>query len=447
MEKILKNLRYRLKYHIMGKQGWINDPNGMIYFKGYYHVFFQHSPHDSKWGPMHWGHVRSKDLIHWENLPIALFPEAEDGCFSGSAIEHDGKLFLLYTAHHELKGEVVSVVQEQNLAYSEDGINFVKYEGNPVIKAPMLNNTADFRDPKIWSDGHKFYCVIGGQTLDKRGQVLVYESDDIYHWNFKQTLAQASEASKEGYMWECPDYFEINGQKILIISPQGIKEQDERFNNLFQCGYFIGREENGKLTYQPDSFQELDYGHDFYAAQTLLAPDGRRILIAWMAMWEQDMPEQVDGWAGCMTFPRELIIKDDQIFMRPVRELALLEQEVILEEILSNYQMTYANRSLEIETFASEASDFDLTLSYGESDLNLSYQNGKLFLTKTGYPSRVFTRTLKTTNFKILCDTSSVEIFFEEGPVFSERLYGVGETKLKFNSVKPLKMKVTSLEL
>lgn len=164
-------------------------------------------------------------------------------------------------------------------------------------------------------------------------------------------------------------------------------------------------------------------------------------------MWEQDMPEQVDGWAGCMTFPRELIIKDDQIFMRPVRELALLEQEVILEEILSNYQMTYANRSLEIETFASEASDFDLTLSYGESDLNLSYQNGKLFLTKTGYPPRVFTRTLKTTNFKILCDTSSVEIFFEEGPVFSERLYGVGETKLKFNSVKPLKMKVTSLEL
>lgn len=447
MEKILNNLRYRLKYHIMAKQGWINDPNGLVYFKGYYHVFFQYYPHDAKWGPMHWGHVRSKDLIHWEDLPIALFPEDEDGCFSGSAIEHDGKLFLLYTAHHDLKGEITSVVQEQNLAYSEDGINFTKYEGNPVIRVPLSDNTENFRDPKIWSDGNKFYCVIGGQTLDKRGQVLVYESDDIYHWHFKKTLAQSETADKEGYMWECPDYFEINGQKILMMSPQGIKAQGEHFNNLFQCGYFIGQEKEDKFLYPANSFKELDQGHDFYAAQTLLAPDGRRILIAWMSMWEKDIPEQADGWAGCMTFPRELTIKNGKLIMQPIREIENLERDIIVEKTLTKYQEQYAQRCLKIDLSSQEVSDFELSITFGESKLQLCYQKGQFILSKPDYQARTLTCELSKLKLEVLCDTSSIEIFCEDGPVFSERLYGVGETKLQFNSTNPVKMKVTTLEL
>lgn len=134
-EMTVTNQRYRLNYHLMAKSGWINDPNGLSYFKGYYHIFYQYYPYDSEWGPMHWGHARSKDLVHWETLPVALTPgESEDGCFSGSAIEYDGKLWLIYTGHHYTDPtDQEQFYEDQNLAYSTDGIHFTKYEGNPVL--------------------------------------------------------------------------------------------------------------------------------------------------------------------------------------------------------------------------------------------------------------------------------------------------------------------------
>ncbi|AQU50428.1 hypothetical protein ARA01_10285 (plasmid) [Leuconostoc mesenteroides subsp. mesenteroides] len=182
----LNNTRYRLGYHIMAPSGWINDPNGFCYFQGYYHIFYQHYPNDSKWGPMHWGHARSKDLVHWESLPIALTPgdkEDEDGCFSGSAVVYNGKMYLIYTGHHYYgDGDSDHFWQNQNLAISEDGIHFEKYENNPIISQAPEDNTQHFRDPKVWYNNGKWYLILGSQNKQELGRVLLYKSDNLIDW-------------------------------------------------------------------------------------------------------------------------------------------------------------------------------------------------------------------------------------------------------------------------
>lgn len=148
-------MTYRLKYHVCPEHGWINDPNGFSYFQGYYHLFYQYYPDEPIWGPMHWGHVRSKDLVHWENLPIALTPgDKEDlhGCFSGSAVEYNNRLYLIYTGNIYDDPEHITFHQNVNIAWSEDGIHFHKYENNPVISEPPDDNTYHFRDPKVWRE-------------------------------------------------------------------------------------------------------------------------------------------------------------------------------------------------------------------------------------------------------------------------------------------------------
>lgn len=173
----VKNERYRQKYHIMPPQGWMNDPNGLCFFKGYYHVFFQYHPASAEWGPMHWGHVRSLDLVHWENCPIALTPgdsEDKDGCFSGSAVVKDDKLYLIYTGHNYLTGTKKQEVWEnQNIAISEDGLRFQKYVKNPVITTPPSDNSTDFRDPKVWFEDGLWYMVLGSQSKKARRQSFV----------------------------------------------------------------------------------------------------------------------------------------------------------------------------------------------------------------------------------------------------------------------------------
>jgi len=160
----LTNSGYRLGYHIAAPAGWINDPNGFCFFKGYYHIFYQYHPYSASWGPMHWGHARSQDLIHWENLPTALTPgdpEDKDGCFSGSAIVKDDRLYLIYTGHHYYPGDndPEHFWQNQNMACSDDGITFTKYKHNPIIALPPKDNTQHFRDPKVWQIGRNYYLL------------------------------------------------------------------------------------------------------------------------------------------------------------------------------------------------------------------------------------------------------------------------------------------------
>lgn len=184
----ITNKRYRLNYHITTPSGWMNDPNGFSYYQGYYHIFYQYYPYSSKRGPMHWGHYRSQDLVHWEELPIALTPDSpedKDGCYSGSAIEKDGRLYLIYTGNHYYDvNDHSRFYQTQNVAFSDDGIHFTKYSGNPVIALPPTDNSQHFRDPKVWQDGNEYYIVVGGQDKKGLGRAITYKSTDLLHWDY-----------------------------------------------------------------------------------------------------------------------------------------------------------------------------------------------------------------------------------------------------------------------
>lgn len=451
------NNRYRLNYHLMPTSGWMNDPNGFVYFKGYYHIFYQYYPYDSQWGPMHWGHARSKNLIDWERLPAALVPgdkEDEDGCFSGSAIVKDDKLYLIYTGHHYyVKNDPDNFWQNQNLAFSEDGINFTKYENNPIIANPPKDNTIHFRDPKVWEHNGKYYVVIGSQNQEEVGRILMYESEDLLDWVFKGVIAESKSSKIEGFMWECPDLFRLNGKDILLLSPQGIESENKKYLNLFQTGYFVGQLDYDQVSYERDKFTELDHGHDFYATQTMLAQDGRRIVLGWMDMWEAKMPEQVDGWAGALTLPRELTLVDDHLYMNPVEEVKELRTDKCVDGSIKNTKYLLAklgkkeielNIDSQLEDWEGNIFTFSM-IQKGETKLSLTFNkdNQELILYRHGEDPNRYANLEKCMRLKlqIFIDRSSIELFINDGEVvFSERIYLIDNYDISLESDSPIDM-------
>ncbi|MBZ5753124.1 glycoside hydrolase family 32 protein [Metabacillus rhizolycopersici] len=326
-EKV-QNTPYRLGYHIMAPAHWINDPNGLIQWAGEYHVFYQHHPYSPKGGPIHWGHVKSKDLVFWEHMPIALAPGEDydrSGCFSGSAVDNNGKLTLIYTGHVNLDVEKDEFVEYQCLAESSDGVHFKKHPSNPIISEPPKDGSPHFRDPKVWKRNDKWYMVLGNQ-VNNLGNVVLYESKDLIDWEYQGVIAKST--GKMGYMFECPDFFELNGKHILLFSPQGMELEGDLYQSLYQNGYYVGGFNYETKEFNHGDFVELDKGFDFYAGQTFLDDKGRRIVIGWMSMWESVMPEQEHGWAGAMTIPRELKLNENNhLVMMPVEELKILRGE------------------------------------------------------------------------------------------------------------------------
>ncbi|PTK73229.1 glycoside hydrolase family 32 protein [Staphylococcus haemolyticus] len=429
------NTRYRLGYHIMPKSGWINDPNGFTYYNGYYHIFYQHYPFAAEWGPMHWGHARSKDLVHWETLPIALTPgddEDKDGCFSGTAIEKNGRLYLFYTGHHYYEDNNPDHFwQNQNLAYSDDGIHFIKYDKNAIIPQAPEDNTHHFRDPKVWRNGDSYYMIVGSQNKDELGRIIMYRSVDLLNWEYIGPVNESNGQQTEGYMWECPDLFELDDKYVFLFSPQGMNAEKEQYLNLFQNGYFVGNLDYESHKFTRGEFKELDHGHDFYAPQTMQAPDGRRILIGWMAMWESEMPEKQDGWSGALTLPRELYLKNNHLYMRPVSELTALRindgthnslnlnqpRLLLNDKYHAEINLKGPNKNFNIE-FKS-ANNQLISLTYDA----LSHKFSLYRFDKGDYRYSII-KDSDIINLQLYLDTSSVEIFINDGEsVFTERYY------------------------
>uniref|UniRef100_A0A2A4K7J5 Sucrose-6-phosphate hydrolase n=1 Tax=Heliothis virescens TaxID=7102 RepID=A0A2A4K7J5_HELVI len=433
------NHRYKLHYHITPPVGWMNGPNGFVFYKGEYHVFYQFYPYDTQWGPMHWGHVASTNLVNWRPLPTALRP-ANEQCFSGSAIDNKGIMVLMYTAHQAMK-DPPYYNESQYLAFSIDGIDFHKYRGNPINIFPPTG-TQDFRDPKMWRHDSHWYVVLGSKSSDQRGAAILYKSKDLIHWQFQSVLAESNGAL--GYMWEWPDFFEINGKFILMISPQGIVQFGDRFKNTFQTGYLVGTFTYDKCVFKQEvGFQELDYGHDFYATHTT-ERDGKRYLIAWFGMWESIHPEDTDGWVGAMTLVRELDLVGSRILMKPVEAITDLRQETIIEGEL------YPNTSIEFEKTGEIIVNLDLTetieleitgAKVGGDTLTVRWNvdEGKMVVDRMGDIRQVGWEPLDTVTWRIFLDTSSFELFCGEGEVvFSSRVYPYGDWRVHNKSPQSL---------
>lgn len=312
-------------FHLAARVGWMNDPNGFTYYNGKYHLFYQYYPYDTKWGPMHWGHAVSADLISWTYLPTALAPdESYDnvGCFSGSAIElPSGEQLLLYTGVKRESGDTAARdIQTQCIAVG-DGQTYKKYENNPVISQSDLPENAsmyDFRDPKIWFENGSYYCVAGSCTEDKDGQILLYRSTNGFEWAFEKVLIKNNE--RFGKMWECPDFFPLDGKQVLIISPQEMLPVGLEFHNGNGTMYIAGSYD-AKHNFHEECCGTIDYGMDFYAPQTVQAPDGRRIMIGWMQNWDTLAYKPDYLWFGQMSIPREISLKNGRLYQLPVREI------------------------------------------------------------------------------------------------------------------------------
>lgn len=305
----------------------MNDPNGFIHYKDSYHLFYQHYPYKPVWGPMHWGHAVSRDLVKWEYLPVALAPDGEfdrDGCFSGSAVEKDGQLVLMYTGHVVTGPDKDrDYKQSQGIAVSEDGIVFHKWEGNPVIgyeDIPEGVSRKDFRDPKVFVRDGRYYAVLGSNDGRGNGLVLLYRSDDLKHWTFVNVLARSD--GRFGDNWECPDLFPLGEKDVFMLSPQRMPAIGEAYRNLHSTMAVTGRLDLETGQFIAERRAPVDYGFDYYAPQSTEDAKGRRIVIGWMDMWESDMPtQQGHGWAGAMSLPRIASLKEGRIIYRPVEEI------------------------------------------------------------------------------------------------------------------------------
>lgn len=291
--------------------GWINDPNGLVEFNGEYHVFFQYYSSNVYWGPMHWGHVKSRDLLNWERLPVALFPDAQDdGCFSGTAIVWKGKLWLMYTSFKE-NGGGENIRQLQALASSEDGVHFTKH-GIVIGESdlPADYSPCDFRDPKVFAENGVLYCLVAARKRDGRGRILLFSSEDMFHWTFVRDVFGRDSG---GIMIECPDYNEKLG--IITYCEQFQPAQGDKHLNEHSTFYRLGKLAcaTGESTFGESEI--IDYGFDFYAAQMF---GGTPVMIGWLNMWDRTVPYSKYGFAGMLTVPRKLEVKEGRLWQYPL---------------------------------------------------------------------------------------------------------------------------------
>lgn len=359
----------RPAFHLPARIGWMNDPNGFSFYNGRYHLFYQYYPYDAKWGKMHWGHAASDDLVHWDFLPCALAPsesyDAGMGCFSGSAIAlPDGRHMIMYTgvgdAGRNADG-TRAYSQVQCLAFG-DGIDYEKYVGNPVIDESQLPegaSTAHFRDPKLWLDDDGVYrCVVGGRDADGFGQILRFSSENGLKWEYDGILARNDGST--GTMWECPDTFELDGYQVLLTSPQDMLAEGDEFMSGNSTLYLAGHVDPETVELVAETRRTIDCGIDFYAPQTMLAPDGRRIMVAWMQNWDSVMMNEDRPWFGQMTLPRELSVRDGVLYQRPVRELDQMRRNPVV------YRDVRLEGELSLEGVSGRVVDLEVTVRPAE---------------------------------------------------------------------------------
>jgi len=440
---------YRLKYHLMGELGWINDPNGFVQFDGKYHMFYQHYPYASNWGPMHWGHAVSDDLISWQYMPIALAPDMpydKDGCFSGSAIVKDGKLYLMYTGHIITGPDKErDYKQVQNIAVSEDGIHFRKLEQNPVISSeqiPQGVSQKDFRDPKVFWYEDAYYAVLGSNDNVGNGLILLYSSTDLINWSFVSIMAKSD--GEMGDNWECPDFFSIGEKQFLMFSPQRMPSQGLDYHNIHSTVYMWGELDKQTGVFHKGGYAPMDQGFDFYAPQSTLDDKGRRVIMAWMDTWEQRIVTQElqHHWAGAMTLPREMRCNDDgTVYFQPIEELkeyraqaqSLSNIELKGEQLLpftgDCYELevefdVQQSKAFGIKLRASNQADVYTELSYDAAEQRFSLSRERSGDGEGGLRQTTIQLEQGKLKLHVFVDKSSVEVFLQQGAkVMTARIY------------------------
>jgi fructan beta-fructosidase len=445
--------KHRPQFHFSPEDKWMNDPNGMVFFNDEYHLFYQYHPFGTTWGPMHWGHAISKDLIHWEQLPIALYPDEHGAIFSGSAVvdwnnttgffQDEPGLVAIYTSADNYP-DSEKPRQRQSLAYSNDnGRTWTKYNGNPVLS--NLNIT-DYRDPKVFwhEETNKWVMVLAtGQS------VTIYTSANLKEWEFASEFGNLA-GSHDG-VWECPDLFQLpidgneNNQKWVMFVSIG---DNPKFKEGSRTQYFIGDFDGTTFVNENpvETVLWLDYGRDNYAGVSwsdIPDQDGRRIYIGWMSNWRYANQVPTEEWRSAMTLPRELSLTSSEDGVRLVQKAAAEidsirkksegYQDLMIESnepVVFNMFSPLMEVNLEFKKQDSHTFGFVLQSSEQEKTI-IRYDVEKELLTvdRTNAGDNSFSESFATVqeasiemendrlNLQIFIDASSVEVFANNGKV------------------------------
>lgn len=437
------NSIWKPAFHIHPQFGLLNDPNGLSYYNGEFHVFYQWFPFDATHGMKHWAHVKSNDLVNWERLPVALVP-VEDyeshGAYSGASFEVDGKLYLYYTGNIRYGGEERSA--NQCLAIMDLDGTIVKYENNPIIEGVPEGYTGHVRDPKVFRKNGRYYMLLGAQRSDLTGANIVYESADAVNWSFKGELKLELDLPDSVYMFECPDFFELNGHDVLIVSPQGLKAEGQDYHNIYNVIYVLGKLDIDSLTFEVQYYQELEKGFDFYAPQTFSGKNNERLLFSWAGMGEVEYPSDKESWAHCLSIPRELTIEKDRLLQNPAQEMKQLRRnsvgaELILEKEFVEFDNASNRYELEIEINPEDNELFGLELFASESEgllLQFDSSHNTVSLNREKFAAAFgsefgFVRCASlvigdAVKVQVFVDASIAEIFINNGEVvFTARVF------------------------
>jgi beta-fructofuranosidase len=423
---LLADDHLRPRYHFLPPKHWMNDPNGLIQWQGVYHLFYQHNPHGSQWGRIHWGHASSADLVHWEHHPIALTPGPEpydeDGCWSGCAVDADGVASMLYTGSQSGREAVCLAQADPRLTALH------KHPHNPVIAHPPAGlDTVGFRDPCVWREGNTWQLLLGSGIRGQGGAVLHYTSPDLLQWEYQGPLCLGDGST--GAMWECPAFFPLGDRQVLLVSalPQ------ERVLA------FIGSYEGNRFV--PDTWQWVDGGAALYAPQVMRDQHDRRLFFAWIKEERDAASQERSGWSGILSLPRVICggdgVTGSSMAMEPIAELAQLRMNprTLRQDVPTHGQVllpTNRHGQWEVE-LALEQTEGLLTLSVEEVggqvltaiELDLTRHCARLCAPEdaaNGWAS--FTAPAGTPiRFRCFFDHSVLECFVQEQVSLTKRVY------------------------
>ena len=424
--------------HLKAPGNWINDPNGFICYKGKYHLFYQYFPYAPVWGTMHWGHAVSEDLVHWKHVGVALFPtrhEDQNGCFSGSAIEHDGRMNLYYTGirYQEINAENIHVSEKdykavQLMISSEDGYTFDNFGGKRIV----VPTAADMRDPKVWKEDGAFYMVLGGSSKGEMGSAVFYRSEDGVNWRHMSR----SQSKRFGKRLECPDIFRTGNGYVLIGSSMYLVNGAGDYEHHAVCMPVDFDTERCRLHFRKE-YQYVDYGLDLYAPQTNVDAEGRRVMVAWMRMPEAVKSPGDIPWNGMMCLPRVVEYENDHIYFRvhPAVE-RYFEKEIPVEaQVFDDGKnadggglMTEGPKRIRVTLKPGESLDIGGFKIWEENDL-IRTDRSSVFGNIRGY--RMMCNTPKLSGrykLDIFVEPNLIEVFVNDGEyVISNVVYGLGE--------------------
>lgn len=443
---------WRLTYHLMPARGWLNDPNGAVQKDGIYHVYHQYVPGDPNGGKTHWGHKTSTDLVHFKEEEIFLSPEMpfdKDGVYSGSAIVKDNQIHFFYTGNvKELPGEYIYFGRKQHTVHvvSDDGFNVVSREVVIDHDDYPEGFTEHIRDPKVFEKDGQYYMILGARKANHTGAMLAYTSTNLKDWKYIGTFIDGEK--DQGFMFECPDFFETDTADVLIMSPQGIQPKGHEYQGRYQAGYLLGDVNWETVKFEPSTlFKELDRGFDFYAPQSFTDEAGNQILWGWMGVADSSPefinPTVKDGWQHALTLPRILTVEEGQLKQRPVKAYESLRQNEEQGQLdLSKEAFSALSGEVyELKlAFADATSDFSLTI---RQDTKIMYKDGLFTLEHglSGFGRRKRTIELdRLEELRIFSDTSSLELFINDGDyVMSTRVYPEeGSDKIALSGEGPI---------